>query len=88
MKYVPAFEAIKKESIDIIAAKGKLRVSACYQDLVKTIKLLISALEVNEDWYPEQSPKIAKAVQKGKVAPPAAISLMTAGLPAIPAPGR
>ena len=66
VKYVPPFEAIKN-SLEIRAVKGELRVSASYNDFVALIKLLISVVEVDEDWYLEQNPDIAKAVQEGKL---------------------
>jgi hypothetical protein len=67
VKYVPPFELIKN-SVDISAVKGELRISASYQDFINLIKRLISCVEVDEDWYLRQNPDIAKAIKEGKVA--------------------
>ncbi len=47
--------------------KGELQVSASYKDFVTIIKLLISTVELDEEWYLKQNPDIAKAVEAGKL---------------------
>jgi hypothetical protein len=38
-----------------------------HKNFVKVIQLLLSALEVNEDWYLNQYPDVAQAISEGKV---------------------
>jgi hypothetical protein len=66
VKYVPPFDLIKN-SVDINAVKGELRVSVSYQDFVNILKLFVSGVEMDEAWYLEQNPDIAKAVKDGKI---------------------
>lgn len=66
MKYVPPFELVKN-SVDISAVKGELRVSVSYQDFINIIKLFISGVEVDEAWYLKENPDIAEAVKSGAV---------------------
>jgi hypothetical protein len=66
VKYVPPFDLIKN-SVDITAVKGELRVSVSYQDFVNILKLFVSGVEVDEAWYLERNPDIAKAVKDGQI---------------------
>ena len=50
MNYFPPFEVVRR-SVDIQAVRGDLRVNISYEDFVKLLKLMISGIEVDEDWY-------------------------------------
>jgi hypothetical protein len=66
VKYVPPFELIKN-SVDISAVKGELRVSVSYQDFINILKLFITGVEVDEEFYLRENPDIAKAVKEGTI---------------------
>jgi hypothetical protein len=66
VKYLPPFDLIRR-SVEISTVKGELRVNLSYEDFIKLMKLVISGIEVNEDWYLRQYEDIARAVQEGTV---------------------
>lgn len=67
MPYVPPFGLIK-EHLHIANVKGEVRVSTSYEDFVKMLKLLISSVEVDEEWYLRKYEDIAQAIRNGDVA--------------------
>jgi hypothetical protein len=66
VKYLPPFEVLKN-TFDIAAVKGELKVSASYEDFVRLVRFIISSVEVDEDWYLKRYPDVAKAIQEGKI---------------------
>jgi len=66
VKYVPPFDLIKN-SVDITAVKGELRVNLSYQHFINILKLFVSGVEMDEAWYLEQNPDIARAVKEGTI---------------------
>ena len=66
MKYLPPFDLIRR-SVEISTVRGELRVSISYDDFVGVLRLMISGIEVNEEWYLTEYPDIAQAIRDGKV---------------------
>ncbi|MEA2739166.1 MAG: hypothetical protein QOH05_2473 [Acetobacteraceae bacterium] len=69
MKYLPPFESLKTY-LSISNVKGKLRVTCSYEDLVEMLRQVIIGVEVDERWYLERYPDIAKAISQGRVRSP------------------
>ena len=65
MPYLPPFNVIKR-LVEMSTSKGQLIATASYENLVMMIKLLLSAVEVNERWYLTQYPDVADAIAQGK----------------------
>jgi hypothetical protein len=63
--YLPPFNVIKR-LVEMSTSKGQLIATASYENLVMMIKLLLSAVEVNERWYLTQYPDVADAIAQGK----------------------
>ncbi len=66
MKYLPPFDLIRR-SVEISTVRGELRVSLSYDDFVRVLRLMISGIQVNEEWYLTEYPDIAQAIWDGKV---------------------
>ena len=66
MKYLPPFDLIRR-SVEISTVRGELRVSLSYDDFVGVLRLMISGIQVNEEWYLTEYPDIAQAIREGKV---------------------
>jgi hypothetical protein len=66
VRYIPPFEVIKR-LMEISASKGQLIASASYENLIKLVKLLLSAVEVDEAWYLKQYPDVSEAIAQGKI---------------------
>ncbi len=66
MKYLPPFDLIRR-SVEILTVKGELRVNVSYDDFINILRLLISGIVVNEEWYLEEYPDIGRAVKDGLV---------------------
>jgi hypothetical protein len=66
VKYVPPFDIIRR-SVEVSTIRGELRVSLSYDDFVRILRLMISGIQVNEEWYLLEYPDIALAIRSGKV---------------------
>ena len=67
MRYVPPFARIK-DRLRISQLKGgSARVATTYEELVRTIQLLLVGLEVDEAWYLEQNEDVAQGIQAGTI---------------------
>jgi hypothetical protein len=66
VNYFPPFEVIRR-SVDIQAVRGDLRVNMSYEDFVKLLKLMISGIHVDEDWYVRAYDDIGQAIKAGGV---------------------
>ncbi|MBV9252268.1 MAG: hypothetical protein JO227_23855 [Acetobacteraceae bacterium] len=64
MRYVPPFEVIKR-SVEISTSKGQLIATATYEDLTQMIRLLLLGVDVDENWYLDTYPDVARAIQEG-----------------------
>lgn len=67
MKYLPPFDLIRR-SVEISTVRDELRVSLSYDDFIKIIRLMISGIQVDEEWYRQEYGDIARAIQDGKLA--------------------
>lgn len=67
MKYLPPFDLIRR-MVEVSTVRGELRVSLSYDDFIKIMRLMISGIEVNEEWYLGEHQDIAEAVASGTVA--------------------
>jgi hypothetical protein len=66
VKYLPPFDLIRR-SVEISTVRGELRVSLSYDDFVRVLRLMISGIQVIEEWYLTEYPDIAQAIRDGKV---------------------
>ncbi|HTI84825.1 MAG TPA: hypothetical protein VL614_30600 [Acetobacteraceae bacterium] len=66
MKYLPPFDQIRR-AVEISTVRGELRVSLSYDDFIKIIRLMISGIQVDEEWYLNEYPDIAQAIRDGKI---------------------
>ena len=66
MNYFPPFEVIRR-SVDISTVRGELRVNVSYEDFVKLLKLMISGITVDEEWYATQYDDIGQAIRTGTI---------------------
>jgi hypothetical protein len=64
VKYLASFE-VTKRLIEISTAKGQLTATATYENLIMMIKLLLSGIDVDEEWYLRQYPDVGKAIRDG-----------------------
>ena len=67
MKYLPPFDLIRR-MVEVSTVRGELRVSISYDDFIKVMRLMMSGIEVNEEWYLKEHQDIAQAVASGTVA--------------------
>lgn len=66
MRYVPPFDLIRR-SVEISTVRGELRVNMSYEDFIKIIKMMISGVEISEEWYSRTYEDIGKAIRDGTV---------------------
>jgi hypothetical protein len=66
VRYLPPFEIIKG-MLNLTSARGKTRVDMTYEDLQKIIRILISAVEVDEAFYLSRNPDVADGIRKGGI---------------------
>jgi hypothetical protein len=66
LKYLPPFEVIKRQ-IEITTSDGRLNVKATYEDFLRMIQLLMSTVDVDEDWYLAQYADVAEAIACGAI---------------------
>ena len=63
---MPSLVLIRR-SVEISTVKGELRVSVAYDDFIRILRMLISGIEVNEEWYLREYEDIAEAIRDGSV---------------------
>jgi hypothetical protein len=66
VKYVPPFDLIRR-SVEIATVRGELRVNVSYDEFVRILRMMISGIEVNEEWYLRQYEDIAQAIREGSI---------------------
>jgi hypothetical protein len=64
VNFIPSFD-VTKRLIEISTAKGQVVATARYENLIMMIKLLLSGIDVNEEWYLRQYPDVGKAIRDG-----------------------
>lgn len=64
MKYLPPFDVVKR-CVEMSTSKGQLMATASYANLINMIKLLLSAIDVDEEWYLTNYPDVAEAIAHG-----------------------
>jgi hypothetical protein len=64
--YFPSFEVIRR-SVDIQTVRGDLRVNMSYEDFVNLLKIMISGIDVDEDWYARAYDDIGQAIKAGSI---------------------
>lgn len=67
MRYLPPFDLVRS-MVEVLTVRGELRVSLSYDDFIKILRMMISAIEVDEAWYLEENEDIARAVASDAVA--------------------
>jgi hypothetical protein len=66
VNYFPPFEVIRR-SVDIQAVRGELRVNMTYEEFVALLRLMISGIEVDEEWYARVYEDIGNAIRTGGI---------------------
>ena len=66
MRYLPPFDVIRR-AVEITTVKGELRVNVSYDSFVDILRLIISGIEMDEEWYLREYPDIAEAVKIGRI---------------------
>jgi hypothetical protein len=66
-RYLPPFTMIRRLA-EISDFRGAIRVDLAYDDFVKLLRLLLSAVQVDEAWYLKQYGDVAKAIEQGTAA--------------------
>jgi hypothetical protein len=66
LNYLPPFDLLRR-AVEITTVRGELRVSLSYDDFIKIIRLMISGIKVDEEWYLKEYEDIARAIRDGKV---------------------
>ena len=69
MRYLPPFDLIRR-MVEVATVRGELRVSVSYDDFIKILQMIISNVEVNEEWYLREYEDIARAINNGNVGSP------------------
>jgi hypothetical protein len=67
VKYLPPFDLIRR-FVEISTVRGELRVNISYDDFIRILRLMISGIEVDEEWYLKEYEDIAQAVNAGSIA--------------------
>ena len=67
MKYLPPFDQIRR-AVEISTVRGELRVSLSYDDFINVIRVMLSGIQVDEEWYLNEYPDIEQAIRDGTVA--------------------
>jgi hypothetical protein len=66
VKYLPPFETIR-QSVNTSTVSGELRVDMPYEAFINVLRMMISALELDEAWYLSTYEDIAAAVRSGEI---------------------
>ncbi len=66
MNYLPPFETIKL-FFTMTSFRGKLTATAPFDDVRRMISALLGGVHVDEAWYLDRNPDIAKAIRDGIV---------------------
>jgi hypothetical protein len=53
--------------VNIASDKGKLTVSARYEDFLAMVRAMLAVIDVDEAWYLEQYPDVVAGIAKGTV---------------------
>jgi hypothetical protein len=64
VRYVPPFDLIRR-SVEISTVKGELRVNVSYEEFIRILKMMITGVEVNDEWYTRTYDDIGKAIKEG-----------------------
>ena len=67
MPYIPHFDAVRR-TLEISTSKGELRIGASYDDFMDIIRQFVALLPVDEAWYLETYPDVARGMASGTVA--------------------
>jgi hypothetical protein len=66
VKYLPPFDLIRR-MVEVSTVGGELRVNLAYDDFVKILRMMISGIEVQDEWYLKENADIAQAIANGAV---------------------
>jgi hypothetical protein len=67
VRYIPPFGRIKSHLSISQVRGGTVRVNATYEELMRMIQALLTAIDVDEAWYLEQNADVAKGIREGKI---------------------
>jgi hypothetical protein len=66
VRYLPPFELVKGK-LNLTTSRGKTRVDMTYEDVQQIIRMLLSAVQVDEAFYLERNPDVADGVRLGTI---------------------
>ena len=66
MTYLVPFNKIK-DMVNVNHDKGKLMVSASYDEFLEMVRAVLSTIEVDEEWYLATYPDVVVGIKNGKV---------------------
>jgi hypothetical protein len=66
VNYLPPFDLIRR-MVEVSTIRGELRVSLSYDDFIRILRMMISGVEVDEEWYLREHEDIARAIRDGAV---------------------
>jgi len=66
VNYLPPFEVIKG-MMNLTTSRGKTRVEMTYEDMQKVIRVLLSAVPVDEAFYLERNADVADGIRAGTI---------------------
>jgi hypothetical protein len=66
VRYLPPFEIIKN-MLNVTSVRGKTRVDMTYEDLQGLVRILLSVVEVDEDFYLSRNPDVADGIRNGSI---------------------
>lgn len=66
MRYLPPFEIIKA-MLTLTSTRGKTRVDMTYEDILKMVRVLLTVVEVDEEFYLSRNQDVADGVRNGTI---------------------
>lgn len=66
MRYLPPFETIKA-MLNLTTTRGSTRVNMTYEELQQMVRILLSAIAVDEDFYLTRNPDVAEGIRNGTI---------------------
>jgi len=66
MRYIPPFENIK-QLLRFGTVRGETVVTMTYEEMQKVVRTLLSAFDIDEEFYMSQNPDVAQGVKDGTI---------------------
>jgi hypothetical protein len=66
MRYLPPFEIIKG-MLHLTTTRGRTRVDMAYEDMQKMVRILLSGVDVDEEFYLLHNPDVGEGIRSGTI---------------------